>query len=119
MSNDKELKALNFEISLSIIFIILSLLNIWADIEEKEYVRTHKNKYKIDANKIFKITIFVSILIYIYYFIRNYNAYENTSKNNKKLFAIKLWGSSLYIAGALCLLYFQNKQTSFLGTPIS
>lgn len=117
--NNKELKALNFEICLSIVFIVLSLLNIWADIEEKEYIKTHDNKYKIDANKIFKITISISILVYLYYFIRNYDAYEKISDDKKKLFAVKLWGSSLFIVGGICLLYFQNKQTSFLGTPIS
>ena len=116
---NKELRLLDFEICLSIVFIGLSLLNIWAEIEEKEYIKTHDNKYKMDANKIFKLTITLSIFVYLYYFIRNYKAYEKVDEDKKKLFAVKLWGSSLFIAGALCLLYFQNKQTSFLGTPIS
>lgn len=92
-------------------------MNIYGDYNEREYLYKNDKNYKDKANKTFIITIFVTFLIYIYFVVRNYNAYKNASLQDKQLYAIKLLGSSLLIAGAICLLYFQVKQTSFTGTP--
>ena len=54
----------------------------------------------------------------IYFFIRNYKAFEKANDNEKKLFAIKLLGSALLISGVICLIYFQFKQVDFVGTPV-
>lgn len=120
MSNEdfiREIKRLKFEDFLWVVFIVLALLNIYGDHNDVDYLETGERKFKQTSNKIFEATITISILIYIYFFVRNFNAYEKSSEKDKKLFAIKLLGSSLLIAGALCLLYFQKKQTSFTGTP--
>lgn len=112
-----EINQLNFENFLWLIFIIIAILNITADNDEKEYLKTKNNIYKNKANKIFNITLKITFLIYIYFFIRNFNAYEKSSLKEKKLYAIKLLGSSFLIAGILCLIYFQNKNSSFIGSP--
>ena len=59
----------------------------------------------------------VSLVIYIYFFYRNYNTYKQSNEVDKSMLIVKLIGSSLIIAGALCLIYFQYKNTDFIGTP--
>ena len=43
--------------------------------------------------------------------------YEAVSDSRKKLYLIKLLGSSFLIAGTICLWYFQNKESLFVGSP--
>lgn len=112
-----EINRLNFEDFLLLVFIVLSIINIYGDYNEKEFIKTSDRKYKNKANVIFEITLFVTLFIYLYFFIRNYNAYQKAEEKDKKLFIIKLMGSGLLIAGIICLIYFQDKQTSFTGTP--
>ena len=108
-----EIKRLKFEELLWIIFAIISLLNVYGDKIEEEYVTTKQETYQDKSNKIFKITLIVTLLIYIYFFIRNYKALEKASYHEKRLYEIKLLGSSFLIAGILLLIYFQNYQDHF------
>lgn len=112
-----EINRLKFENFLWIIFIILSIANIAGDNNDIEFLRTNDKTFKDKSNHIFEITLFVTLLIYIYFFIRNYVAYKNAPEQVKRLYSIKLLGSSLLIAGVICLIYFQVKQTSFVGSP--
>lgn len=112
-----EINRLNFEDFLWIIFIILALINIYGDYNDKEFLKTNKSEFKTKANQAFVITIFVSLLIYLYFFARNYKAYKKATEQQKELYKIKLLGSGFLIAGAICLLYFQINQTSFTGSP--
>lgn len=113
----KEIKRLKFEEFLWIIFAIISLLNVYGDKIEEKYVITDQKIYQNQSNKIFEITLMVTLLIYIYFFIRNYKALEKASYCEKRLYEIKLFGSSLLIAGILLLIYFQTHQKSFVGSP--
>lgn len=108
----EELKRLNFEDFIWIIFIINGFLNLSGDYCEKEYIKRHDYKYKEDANNLFSITVIISFLIYLYFWNKNYKAYQNCPQESKNLFLIKLMGSSFLIAGSLCLLYsqFNNKK---------
>lgn len=112
-----EIGRLNFEDLLWILFIILSLSNIYGDYEEKEYLKTNNYKYKNTSNHIFEITLILTFFIYIYFFTRNYKAYEKESEEDKQLYSIKLLGSLFLIIGILCLIYFQTNQKSFVGSP--
>ncbi len=103
-----DLSRLKFEDFLLVLFIILSLLNIYGNTNEKEYLKTNNLVYKNKANNIFKFTILITIFIYSYFFIRNYNSYRMSKEHEKHIFIIKLLGSSFLIAGAVCLLYFQS-----------
>lgn len=113
----KELRELKTQNYLFLLFAIISIMNINGDYYEEEYIRNNNLDSKNKANKIFKLTIKIAILIYIFYLVRNYEAYKNVSEEKKKLYFIKLYGSCLIIAGSICLLYFQNNQTSFVGGP--
>ena len=114
---NNDLERLDFENIIWIIFIVLAILNISGDNLLKDFIVTNDKSEESYANKIFLFVLVISLFIYIYFFIRNYNALENASDNEKSLFAIKLLGSALLIAGIICLIYFQSKQVDFVGAP--
>ena len=117
-SVDKKIKRLIFEDFLIIIFICLNVLNLIGDYYEREYLKYRNLNYEINANKIFDFNLSVTVLIYLYFVIRNYNSYNSVSNEYKKLYSVKLFGSILIIVGAACLLYFQRNQKNFVGVPI-
>lgn len=112
-----EINRLNLEDYVWVIFIIISLANIYGDKLEKDYLRTNNKKFEDNANVIFEIVLLVTFLIYIYFWVRNYKAFAKACANEKRLYIIKLLGSSFLIAGVLCLLYFQTKNSNFIGGP--
>lgn len=112
-----ELKRLDFEDFLWVIFIIIALLNIYGDYNDKEFLKTHRSQFKKNANLIFEITLIITFLIYIYFFMRNYYFYQKATLEEKQLYLIKVLGSTFLLAGVILLIYFQTKQTDFLGTP--
>ncbi len=114
---EEEIRRLNFEDLLLIVFIILSTLNMFGNQNEKIYVQTKDNVYKNRANRIFEFTIIVTLIIYLYFFKRNYDSYNGVSEDKKGLYRVKVFGSLLLIVGTICLFYFQKKQTSFIGSP--
>ncbi len=119
MNNEvlSKINRLKLEDLIWIIFIILSVANIYGDKLEKDYLRTNNKKLDEKANLVFEIILIVTFFIYIYFWQRNYNDYKKASIENKKLFMVKLLGSSFLIAGIICLLYFQSKNSGFIGTP--
>jgi cbb3-type cytochrome oxidase subunit 3 len=119
MTNDdiKDLQRLKFEDLLWLIFGIICFINIYGDYLQKEYIYTHLNNYEKKANKTFLITLTITFLIYIYFFLRNYKKYKNSTKENEQLYKIKLLGSIFLIAGIICLIYFQKNNPDFIGTP--
>jgi magnesium-transporting ATPase (P-type) len=114
MYND-EIKRLDFEDLIWIVFIILSIGSIVGDNYQKIYIKTKNNSYKNKANNLFEIILFITLLIYIYFIIRNYYFWKKES--NKQLYFIKLLGSAFLLAGVLCLIYFQTHENDFVGTP--
>lgn len=113
-----DLKRLDFENILWIVFIGLGILNIVADNYQKDFISS-KNKYSENAaNKIFLFILVISFIIYIYFLLRNFNAYERVSEKEKEIFGIKVFGSIFFVVGVLCLIYFQLNQTNFIGSPV-
>lgn len=122
MNNDviEELKRLNFEDIIWIIFIILSSLDILADNYQKKYLINNDKYYENIANKIYIIITIITILIYIYFFTRNYNLYQKSSLDQKDNLKIKLLGSIFLLIGGICLLSSQinnNQDNPFIGGP--
>ena len=113
---NEEINRLNFENFIWITFASLCILNINGDNLEKEYIQDNNEYAHNKANKIFEFTLTITLLIYIYFFLRNYRALKK-EKQQKKLYEIKLLGSTLLIAGIICLIYFQKKQRTFSGSP--
>lgn len=76
-----------------VVFIILSALNIGGDELEKKYCINHEEKAKIRSKKIFKLTVFISFLIYLYL----------ASKNCKKYHKLKSANQDTNLIGTRCL----------------
>lgn len=116
-NSTNELKRLKFEDLLWIVFAILSIMNIYGDQLQKEYIQTSSNYYEERSNTIFEITLTITLCIYIYFFLRNYKSYKNVTSKNKSLYAIKVFGSIFLIVGTICLIYFQENNENFIGSP--
>lgn len=114
---EKELKRLKFEDMLWIIFGILCFINVYGDNIQEKNLLINSSFLEKKSNKVFTFTLTVTFLIYIYFFIRNYNSLKNASKDEKDLYTIKILGSSFLIAGIICLIYFQTNNKSFIGSP--
>jgi len=116
MNNDIEntIKRLNFENFIWFLFIIISILDIYGDELIKKNLRYNDKKAIDRANKVFLGVIFVSVLIYIYFFIRNYSDYK---KQHDKNHEIRLIGSILILSGTICLLYFQLNNVTPNDSP--
>lgn len=108
------IKRLSFENLIWIAFIVISILDIYGDELLKKNLRYNDKKAQEKANKLFLgITLF-SILIYIYFFIRNYNDYK---KYKNKSYEVRLIGSTFFFIGTLCLLYFQSISSNEIDSP--
>ncbi len=116
-SDTSEIKRLEFEKYVWIVLIFLGIANIFGDEEEQEYLKTKDYELHTKAKKIFKFSLIVSIIIYVYYLIRNYAFYEQMSGKKKETYFINLLGSILLISAALCFLYFDEHEEDFEGTP--
>lgn len=114
---NNEIKRLRYEDFLWALFAILSIINIEGDKLQKEYLYTNKKEIEKRSNDIFTFTLIVTLFIYFYFILRNYNAYKNASMENKRLFEIKILGSAFLIAGTIALIYFQTHNPDFIGSP--
>lgn len=114
----REIRRLNFEDLLWVIFIFLSIMNIVSNKFQKEYVISNDQYYEDRANNISICVLTILVFIYLYFFLRNYNMYNNKDNpQNEDL--VKVIGSFLFIIGTLCLLYFQvNSNDNFIGEPV-
>lgn len=113
MTNEK-IEELKIDEGIWIIFILLSLLNIYGDECEKDYYTYNDFKKDQTAKKIFTFTVFISLIIYIYFAYRNYQTVENLRNQNKdySLHKIRLIGSIFVVTGVFLLLYFQIGNSS-------
>ena len=54
--------------------------------------------------KLFLFLTFVSLIIYVYFFMRNYSDYQ---KYKNKSYEVRLFGSILVLVASICFIYFQ------------
>lgn len=104
MNNDDLIRRLSFENLIWITFIFVSIVDIYGDELIKKSITENNKDLERTAQNLFLGVSLISILVYIYFFYRNYSDYKNDcSKCNE----IRLLGSSLVLIGSFCLLYFQ------------
>lgn len=105
MNNDDELiKRLSFENYIWITFIVVSLIDIYGDELFKRSVTKNDSNAKSKAKNLFLLVALISIIVYVYFFYRNYTDYQ---KHCNKFYEVRLFGSIFLLVGALCLVYFQ------------
>lgn len=109
--NDQEelITRLSFENLIWFTFIIVSALDIYGDELIKKSINSNDVSYRKKAENLFLFVALISILVYIYFFYRNYTDYK---KYKNKSYEIRLFGSVLVLLGTLCLLYFQLNTTN-------
>ena len=110
MRNSNDLQEVTINEWIWIIFVILSLANIYGDELEKQTLSKEQIHNK-KAKDIFLITSSIALIIYFYFFIHSYNKLKNLKKENKntKLQEINLLGNSFVFIGACLLIYFNIK----------
>lgn len=101
---NETIKRLNFENIIWICFIIISILDIYGDELIKKSLKSNDKNCRKKANKLFLGINLFSILIYIYFFIRNYDDYK---KYKNESYNVRLIGSIFILTGTICFLYFQ------------
>ena len=111
---DELIKRLSFENFIWITFIIVSALDIYGDELIKKSVVNNDLKSKDKAENLFLFVALISILVYIYFFYRNYTDYKKYCTNYYK---IRLIGIILGLIGTLFLLYFQINNISIDDLP--
>lgn len=102
-----------------IIFVILSLANIYGDELEKNSLQENNCRDK-NARKIFLTTASVALIIYFYFVINSYRKLKNLKQSNKntKLQEINLLGNTLVFIGALTLIYYNLANKTEITTEI-
>ncbi len=106
MKNKEEIiRQLSFENIIWILFIGTSILNIISDELIKKSIICNDDSDEV-AKVLSFIVIFITLITYVYFIIRNYNDYKNNMTDTYK---IRLFGSILLLIGTLCLLYFLIK----------
>ena len=113
-NTDDYLNRLKLEDYIFIIFIVVSILNIYGNNLLKKTVIYNDNNYKKNADEIFLIVVIITTILYIYFFKRNYDIYKK-NKSNKLI--IKVVGSFLVLIGSICLLIFQLSDSNTSLTP--
>lgn len=102
--DDELIRRLNFENFIWLVFIIVSAIDIYGDELIKRSVRDNDKEKQKKAENIFLFVALISIIVYVYFFYRNYIDYK---KLPSKCYLVRLVGSSLVLIGTLCLVYFQ------------
>lgn len=108
---------LDVEKIIYIIFIIISIMGIIGTNYEEKFLLTKDTTYHKKGSTIFKITITIALLIYLYYLKRNYEIFNEANEKDKNMIRIRLFGSIFFVVGALCLVYFRFKDTTFVEPP--
>ena len=110
MKENNELKEVTINEWIWIVFVFLSLANIYGD-ELEKYSLKKQEKHNERARKIFLITASIALVIYLYFVINSYNKLEQARRQNKntQLREINFLGQSLVFIGATLLIYFNIK----------
>lgn len=103
-----------------VIFIILSFLNIRGDECLKDYCYNHNSRDKLLSKKIFKFTVFISFLIYIYIASDNMNKYFKKKSANKDpgVLGTRCFSSILVVVAAFLSLMIQFNDQETLNPDL-
>lgn len=114
---EDQMKELNIEDTFSVVFIVLGILSIYGDYIQRKYLRTKNKNLQEQAMSVFNLILWITVILYLLFLYRNYQAYQKSTQNQKKLFSVKLLGSCFFLAGILCSLYFFKGSQNSIGAP--
>lgn len=110
MKDNNELKEVTINEWIWIVFLILSIANIFGDELEKKSLQERKC-HDEKARNLFIITASIALIIYFYFMVHSYNKLNNLKRQNKNTYLqeINLLGNSLVFIGACTLIYYNIK----------
>ena len=113
MSDDKRIGELKIDEFIWVVFVILSVINIFGDECEKDYCKNHVYEQKIRSKRIFTFTIFASLLIYLYLEYQRFNHYSECKikGQNTSIWELRCFGGALVIVATVLFLYCQIVET--------
>ena len=116
----KRLKQVKIDNLISLLFIVGSLLNIYANGITKEYILSNDPKKEKKANDIYSFVLFLTLFIYVYFAKRNYSFLKKSIENNEdgELEKIRFLGTVLLIIGLSFTIYAQVNDSNDEGEPI-
>lgn len=119
MKYTEDLKEVTINEWIWLIFVFLSLANIYGDELEKNSLQEKACRDK-KAKKIFLITASIALIIYFYFVIHSNNKLKKLKKECKdtKLQEINLFGNCLVFIGALTLIYYNINNKTEITTEI-
>lgn len=104
-NNEELIKRLSFENWIWGIYLIIALANIYGDELIKKAIREKDVEANEKARDIFLVILIITLLINLYFFIRNYSDFKNNPEDES--LQIRLIGSGLLLLATLCFLYSQ------------
>ncbi len=112
MNNYDQIKELVIDEWIWVIFIILSVLNIFGDEFEKDFYQENDNFKDQNAKNIFTFTVFISFLIYCYILYQRYNKTKLFHLQNKDttICDFRCLGSILVVIASIIFLCCQLKE---------
>ena len=90
-----DIRRLNFEDYVWIVFVFLCFLNIYGNQLEKIFLRTNSPYFQRKSNSYYIIALVIVFLIYSYSITRNLYQFHKASPQDKALYSIKVLGSIL------------------------
>ena len=119
MKENNELREVTINEWIWIIFVLLSLLNIYGDELEKISIK-EKHIHDKNAKNIFLLTSSVGLIIYLYFTINSYKKLKQSREKNKNCETqeINFLGQSLVLIGAALLIYSNLKNKNQIITEI-
>ena len=82
MNNFNEIENLKIDEVIWVVFIFLSIINIFGDECKKSYYIDENNEQEELAKKVFLFTLFISFIVYIYISYIKYKRLQYCYKNN-------------------------------------
>lgn len=118
-SVNKEINRLELENLLWLLFIVASILNIFADKMQEEYLKTNDPRKEEQAKEIYIFVLVLTMILYLYFANRNYNFLKEAQRNNQdtNLLMLRFIGSVFLIIGVSLILYYQVNSKNSSGSP--
>ncbi len=104
-NNEELIKRLSFENFIWVIYLVIAISNIYGDELIKKSIIDRDSGASNKARNIFLIILIVTLLINIYFLIRNYSDLADDPENES--LRVRFLGSCLLLLATLCFLYSQ------------
>ncbi len=119
-TQDQQLKQLQLENFLSLLFVAAAVINIYGDKIQQAFVVYKNPNDEKKSRDIFLIALLITFVVYIYFLNRNQKSLKKAIMDcSPDVFAykVRLFGTVLLIVGILCFIYFNRKVSNIASVP--